>query len=122
MKDYLRAKECRRLKLMCHYEDQPQSVHPMHNCCDVCEKMCECGACPSSPLLDLGIVKENTGEDSDNESCDEMEFNNVADDHNHNRSSDDSSNDGDNDSDSDIEVYRRKPRIVIPELDQHDLD
>jgi superfamily II DNA helicase RecQ len=108
MKEMLRTKTCRRECILKHYMDSPEAVTPLHNCCDNCERLCECGDCPQSPLNKLGIVANKQEEDGDEEEGDEEE-DDVA--------SSSGSENNDSDSDSDMEVYKRKPIVLSYDSD-----
>ena len=99
MKSMLRTKSCRRTEILDHYIEDSQSILPKHDCCDNCARSCECEDCPISPLVKLGIVNEqNTEGDSDTT---DIETYGVS----------------DEDTDSDIEIFRRKPVIVLSDSD-----
>ena len=93
MKEMLKTKLCRRTAMLSHFMDTPTSIDPKHDCCDNCSVLCECGDCPTSPLEELGITNMNHVSSDEGESVDE--------------------NDSTDDSDSDMEVYRRKPLLVL---------
>ena len=42
MKEYVKAESCRRLLLLRPFSEDAQSLHPMHNCCDICSAKCKC--------------------------------------------------------------------------------
>ena len=95
MKKFVKTKNCRRVAVLKHYMDNAESIKPQHDCCDNCSDLCKCGDCPESPLVQLGITeKNNTVSDGDSQ---------------------DGSNTSDND--SDMEVFRRKPEIVLSDSD-----
>jgi superfamily II DNA helicase RecQ len=101
MKDYVKTIGCRRVELLKNYCDDPQPLLPLHDCCDNCSSQCDCGLCPESPLIELGIV---SGEGMDT-SCDSTDSENQSCDSNA------------SDSDSDMELYRWKPVLVLPNSD-----
>jgi ATP-dependent DNA helicase RecQ len=101
MKDYITTKSCRRITLLKYFGDA-KSVEPKHDCCDNCAMLCSCGECPASPLKELGILGEE--EDDDSEAMDDSSDGSSDTPSNHNSNSD---------SDSDMEVYRRKPLLIL---------
>ena len=96
MKEFVRTKSCRRQILLGPYMEDVESVTPKHSCCDNCRLSCKCQSCPTSPLVELGII------DTDDEEDDEEEFFHVED-------------DTVSETDSDIEVWRRRPVLVLPD-------
>jgi len=96
MKEVFKTKLCRREAILKPFMSNAQSLECKHDCCDICAAKCDCGNCPPSPLIALGINKESDmeGEESD-------------------YSSDSSNSNSNSDSDSDMEVYRRKPLLIL---------
>ena len=42
MKEYLKTKQCRRETLLRPFTDTAKPGQPLHNCCDICSKVCKC--------------------------------------------------------------------------------
>ena len=64
MKDYVKTKSCRRIEVLKHFCNDPKPLAIKHDCCDNCTQMCDCGECPESPLIQLGIVQDQAYLDS----------------------------------------------------------
>jgi len=91
MKKFVKSKSCRRQLLMSPYVDEEVlSVKPAHRCCDCCS--CECDTCDE----DSCPVTISLGSDEEDDS---------------------SSSNSSSDSDSDIEVFKRKPVLVLSDSD-----
>lgn len=125
MKNFVKTKTCRRLALLEQYDDNPKSIEPKHDCCDNCANLCECGTCPISPLEKLGIIKDSS--DSEEDEMADMEIDTAmgrtdisadttaisSDKASVSTDSSESDSNSDCDSDSDLEVFRRKPVLVL---------
>ena len=66
VREFCVTETCRRQFLCCHfgYEKPPTSHSELHQCCDNCEKICDCDICLIDTLT-LTDVTENTDSDTE---------------------------------------------------------
>lgn len=50
IKDYVKAKECRRKHLLSYFDVEYPPLDPLHLCCDNCSVSCKCGLEDCKPL------------------------------------------------------------------------